>query len=302
MIPADVPVSFHQEYSKNYQAITKGTNRLFLFAADHKIEHLDKDFYGPHIDAAAHHPEHIFRIASKGRIGALATQLGLIARYGNQYSNIQYIAKLNSKTNIIPTKDLDPLSKQLWSIAQVIRLKQQTGLSICGIGLTVYIGSKYESIMLEQAAQAVFEAHQQGLIAIVWMYPRGNYVLDERSEEILAGATGIANCLGADFAKINSPTAPDNYTSAQLLKRSVEAAGNTKIICAGGEAHASEQLLKELYKQLTVAGTAGAGIGRSIYQHSLKDAIILTNALHSIIYDNTSIEVALKLLHTTVSL
>jgi fructose-bisphosphate aldolase / 6-deoxy-5-ketofructose 1-phosphate synthase len=294
MIPADVPLSAHQEYTKNYQILTKGADRLLLFAADHKIEHLDKDFYGPSINTAAHHPEHIFHIASKGYIGALATQLGLIARYGNNYPNVHYIAKLNSKTNIIPTKAHDPLSKQLWTIEQVMALKQQTGLSICGIGLTVYIGSTYESIMLEQAAQTLFEAHQHGLITILWMYPRGIFVADERSADLIAGAAGIANCLGADFAKINQPTATDKDTSTQLLKRAVEAAGNTKIICAGGEAYAPQKLLQELHEQLTIAGTAGAGIGRNIYQHSLKDAIALTHALYSIIYHNAPIESALQ--------
>jgi fructose-bisphosphate aldolase / 6-deoxy-5-ketofructose 1-phosphate synthase len=297
-IPADVPVSMHKEYSKNYHALTHGTERVLLFAADHKIEHLDKDFYGPHIDPSAHNPEHIFKIASEGRIGALATQLGLIARYGKQYPAVHFIAKLNSKTNIIPIAHKDPLSKQLWNVEDVISLKKQMGLSICGIGLTVYLGSEYEGIMLSQAAQAVFEAHQHGLITILWMYPRGSNVLDDKSGDIIAGAAGVAPCLGSDFAKINPPHPTEKHSSIELLKRAVEAAGNTKIICAGGEAHSPQVLFQEIYDQLTIGGTAGAGIGRNIYQHSLKEAVAMTRALAALIYDKASVQDALQYLST----
>ncbi len=101
-IPADVPVHAHDEFRKNYTLLTRDTGNLFLFSADHKIEHLDTDFHGPNVDPAAHDPHHLFSLASKGDIGGMATQLGLIARYGNQYPDITYVAKLNSKTNLIP--------------------------------------------------------------------------------------------------------------------------------------------------------------------------------------------------------
>ncbi len=284
LIPADIPLSQRGEFCKNYTAITFGTNRLFLFAADHKIEHLDADFCGPDIDPAAHDPEHIFKIAATARIGALATQLGLIARFGSQYSHINYIAKLNSKTNLLPSSQKDPLSRQLWSIEDVVTFKEQSKLSICGIGLTIYLGSEYEDLMLSQAAEAVFNAHQHGLIAILWIYPRGKAIKDETDGALLAGATGVATCLGADFVKIHPPTPTSTATSAELLRLAVQAAGNTRVICAGGKMCGSEKLLKEVRDQLTIGKTAGAAIGRNIYQHSLEDAVTLANALSSLIY------------------
>ena len=102
LIPADVPPYKRHEFRTNYLTLTKGTERLFLFAADHKIEHLDKDFYGPSIDPAAHDPKHLFSIAQQPWIGGFATQLGLAARYGHQHPGIQYLIKLNSKTNLVP--------------------------------------------------------------------------------------------------------------------------------------------------------------------------------------------------------
>ena len=283
-IPADVPLNVHAEFRENYLALTHGKGRLFIFAADHKIEHLDADFFGPGIDPAAHDPEHIFKIASSAPIGGLATQLGLIARFGPAYPSINYIAKLNSKTNLLPASYKDPVSRQLWSIDDVVSFKKQSRLSICAIGLTAYIGSAYEDIMLAQAAEAVYKAHQHGLVAILWIYPRGKAIKNETDALLLAGATGVAACLGADFVKIHPPTPTDAQSSAQLLKLAVQAAGNTKVVCAGGKQHSAEKLLQDVRDQLTIGGSSGAAIGRNIYQRSLEDAVKLANELSSLIY------------------
>lgn len=100
VIPADIPQNKQTLFVKNYNAITRGTGRLFLFSCDHKIEHLNNDFYGPSIHPQALHPEHLFRIAKGGDIGAMATHLGLLARYGNQYPDCNYIIKLNGTVHL----------------------------------------------------------------------------------------------------------------------------------------------------------------------------------------------------------
>src|SRR5437899_991202 len=91
-LPADVPRNMQDVYRDNYTAITRGTNHLFLFSCDHKIEHLNHDFYGTHVHPDAMHPAHMFDIAAQGSVGALATHMGLIARYGARYNKqINYI-------------------------------------------------------------------------------------------------------------------------------------------------------------------------------------------------------------------
>jgi fructose-bisphosphate aldolase / 6-deoxy-5-ketofructose 1-phosphate synthase len=82
VIPLDVPLGMQETYRANLRKITHGTGRLMLMAGDQKVEHLNEDFYGPHIAPDDADPEHLFRIASRARIGVLAIQLGLIARYG----------------------------------------------------------------------------------------------------------------------------------------------------------------------------------------------------------------------------
>lgn len=297
-IPLDVKSEKHQEYLDNYKKITKNTHRLLLFSCDQKIEHLNDDFYGPGIDKEALLPDHLFQIASQGKIGAIATQLGLIARYAHNYPQVNYIIKLNSKTNIIPTEKEDPISNLLWQINDVLELKNNSGLNICGIGYTIYLGSKYENIMLAQAAQAIYHAHQNGLIAIIWIYPRGQHIINPNDAKYITGAAGIANALGADFVKINVQNSQDNPEIFDILKIASKAAGNTKIITAGGKSIDQEDFLKETFDQLTKGEIAGRAIGRNIFQKSLVEAVALTNALSSIIYDLSDLNTAFNKLKT----
>jgi DhnA family fructose-bisphosphate aldolase class Ia len=283
-IPKDVPLELHQEFLKNYTILTKGTGKLFLFSADHKIEHLDNDFTGPQIPPEVHNPQHLFEIAKHAPIGAMATQLGLIARYGSYYPTIPYVIKLNSKSSLIPLEEKDPFSRVLWSVQDVIHFRRSSQLIIPAIGITVYLGSLYEDIMLEQAAQAVFQAHQMGLIAIIWMYPRGKNISDETDPKLLAGAVGVAACLGADFVKIHTPKYSQQATRSDLLKNIVEAAGTTKVITAGGSLRDHEELITILKEDITLAGISGAAIGRSIFQHTLKEALGVCHALAQCIY------------------
>jgi len=89
IVPLDVPTAVRENYIKNYLAITMRSGRLMLFAGDQKVEHLNNDFYGEGIHPDDGDPEHLFRIASQANIGVFATQLGLIARYGNSYADVQ---------------------------------------------------------------------------------------------------------------------------------------------------------------------------------------------------------------------
>ncbi|MBN1549045.1 hypothetical protein JW872_00045 [Candidatus Babeliales bacterium] len=270
-IPADVPQGAHAQYCKNYQAITYENGRLFLFAADQKIEHLNSDFAGKTIPKSVNNPKHLFEIAQQGSIGAFATHLGLIARYGPDYSDINYIVKLNGKTNIVPTTQRDPLSTQLWSVDDVITFQKSSGLKVRGIGYTVYLGSEYESVMLTQAAQTIISAHRHGLVAILWVYPRGKAVKEDRSDALISGATGVAAALGADFVKINPPR-----SGHKALKTAVHAAGMTKVICTGGHKIPTRSFLKQLNEQLTKGNTFGCAVGRNIFSHELPRAIDIT--------------------------
>jgi len=294
VVPLDVPKTARESYMKNYLTITRESNRLMLFAGDQKVEHLNADFYGKGIHPDDSDPEHLFRIASHANIGVFATQLGLIARYGMDYPEIPYLVKLNSKTNLVKTSQSDPLSNQWIDVKQVADFQQQSGLKILAVGYTIYLGSQFEAQMLRQAAQLVFHAHQYGLITILWIYPRGKAVVEEKDPHLIAGATGVAACIGSDFVKINYPQ-KEGLESKEIFKEAVLAAGRTKVVCAGGSSVEVKSFLQRLHDQIFISGASGNATGRNIHQKSLEEAVRMCNAIYAITVEGKTVEEALKI-------
>lgn len=292
-VPVDVPRDARETYIDNYMAATRGTGRLMLFACDQKVEHLNGDFYGEGIDPSDLDPEHLFKIGSEGVCGVLAGQRGLIARYAADYPEVNYLVKMNSKTNLVKTAQDDPYSPQLHDLQAVLAMRGE-GVNIVGLGYTLYLGSEYESTMLAEAGQLIAEAHEAGLIVVLWIYPRGKAVADEKAPALIAGAAGVALCLGADFVKVNPPKATDEATSAESLKIAATAAGRTGLVCAGGSTVDAQTFLTQLHDQIHIGGACGNATGRNIHQRSLDEAVRLTKAISAITLADYDVDRALK--------
>jgi fructose-bisphosphate aldolase/6-deoxy-5-ketofructose 1-phosphate synthase len=294
IVPLDVPKAMRETYVKNYMEITKGSGRLMLFAGDQKVEHLNDDFFGAGVPEDDADPEHLFRIAAQAKIGVFATQLGLIARYGMDYRDVPYLVKVNSKTNLVETAQADPFSNLWYDVDQVAEFKENSGLNILGVGYTIYLGSEFEAEMLVQAAQIIYDAHQHGMLSVLWIYPRGAAVKEEKDPHLIAGATGVGACLGTDFVKVNYPK-KEGAKSAEIFKEAVKAAGRTKVVCAGGASDEAEAFLKKLYDQIHISGAEGNATGRNIHQKSLDEAVRMCNAVYAITVEDSSVEDALKI-------
>lgn len=294
-VPADVMPDMRDTYIENYMKATRGTGRLMLFACDQKIEHLNKDFYGEGIDPADMNPDHFFKIGSQGVCGVLAGQRGLVAQYAADYPDINYLIKMNSKTNLVGVKQDDPYSPQLTDIDAVLAMRD-AGVNIVGLGYTIYLGSEYESTMMAEAGELIAQAHAEGLIVVLWIYPRGKAVTAEKDPDLIAGAAGVACCLGADFVKVNppKPEGDDKRTPAEALHVASEAAGRTGLVCAGGSTVDAKTFLNQLYDQIHVGGACGNATGRNIHQRSLDEAVRLTKAISAITLADYSVDQALE--------
>jgi fructose-bisphosphate aldolase/6-deoxy-5-ketofructose 1-phosphate synthase len=285
-VPADVPKgSIINEYGRNYDNITLGSGRLMLFAGDQKIEHLNQDFYGEGIAEDDNEPEHLFKIANTAEIGVFAPQLGLISMFGRDYPDVPYLVKTAQK---------DPHSSQLIDVEQVKKFKNNSGLDILGIGYTIYLDSEFEPIMLREAAQDVYKAHQHDLISVLWSYPRDKAVKDEKYPDFIAGATGVAATLGSDFGKVNAPK-KEGIHSAEISNQSVKAAGKTKVICSGGSRTEPKVFLQSLGAQIYITGASGNATGRNIHQKSYDEAVRITNAIATITIYDKSVEEAYEI-------
>ncbi|MHB1566203.1 MAG: aldolase [Acidiferrobacter sp.] len=295
IIPLGMPPDSRRRFEENYELATQQKGRLVLMAGDQKVEHLNDDFTGPHVAADDAGPEHFFQIASTAPIGCLATQLGLISRYGMDYREIPYLIKLNSKTPLVRSAQRDPLSQQWQSMEQVADFIRYSALRVVGVGYTIYPGSEYEAAMLTEASRLIVDAHQHGLLAVIWAYPRGRAVGgNEQDPHLIAGVAGLAACLGADFVKINPPVNAQGEMVADLLKEAVAAAGRTQVICAGGKETSAVEFLQRVYDQIHRGGTAGCATGRNLHQRPYEEAVRLCQALHAIVVENKGVDEAVQ--------
>ncbi len=289
-VPLTVPPGKKKQYLKNFRTVTRGSGRMMMFAGDQKVEHLNNDFVGKNIPTEVADPEHYFKIASKAHIGVFATQVGMISKYGQDYPHIPYLIKINSKTNLMTEKYQDPFSNRWLKMNSIKEFKKQSGLNIVGVGYTVYLGSSFEADMFGQAARIIYKAHKEGMITVIWMYPRGKAIKDKDEKNnihLLAGAAGVGLTLGADFVKINYPYDLKNKKrTAEKFQEVVTAAGRSRIICVGGRKKSPKKYLQSLHNQINISGTRGNATGRNIYQKPLDEAIRMTNAISAVsLYD-----------------
>jgi fructose-bisphosphate aldolase/6-deoxy-5-ketofructose 1-phosphate synthase len=298
-VPLTVPPGKKAQYLKNYRTATRGTGRMMMFAGDQKVEHLNNDFVGKGIPAEVADPEHYFKIASQAHIGVFATQVGMIAKYGRDYPDIPYLIKINSKTNLMTEKYQDPFSNRWLRMNSVQEFKKQSGLNIVGVGYTVYLGSSFEADMFGQASRIIYKAHKEGMLAVIWMYPRGRAVKDKDENtniHLLAGAAGVGLTLGTDFVKIQYPyTLANKKRTAEKYREVVTAAGRSGVICVGGGRKDPKKYLQLLHDQINISGTKGNATGRNIYQRALDEAIRMANAISAVSLYNHSAEDAYKI-------
>ncbi len=308
-VPANVPEAVRATYLRNMQRLTHGTGRIMLFAGDQKVEHLNEDFYpfkaDEQIAPEDNDPRHLFNIAQGAgtSIGCLATQYGMVSLYGPEFPEVPYVVKINSKSHLVGVSQADPLSTAWVTVEQVVRLREMSGLNIAGVGYTIYLGSEFENVMLAEAGRLVADAHAVGLPVIFWIYPRGKSLIrkdgdktvnQEKHPKTITGAAGVGAALGADFVKVNPPDAVDGKSSEQWLRVATEAAGEVRVICAGGSSKAADAFLRELHAQLHVGGTAGNATGRNIHQRPLDEAVRFCHAIAALTYGNRDADFAYR--------
>ncbi|MCK5062432.1 MAG: aldolase [Candidatus Aenigmarchaeota archaeon] len=295
LVPCDVPQNMVDTYIENFLGMTHNTGKLMLFAGDQRIEHAkgNKDFCGDGIAPEDNDPEHLFRIAKDGEIGVFAAQPGLITRYAMDYKEVPYLVKMNSKTNFVKTEQDDPYSSLLIDIDDIVELKNNAGLNIPAVGYTVYLGSEYEDQMITESSNIIRGAHKNGMLAVLWIYPRGAAVTkdDEKDPHSIAGAAGYGASVGADFVKLNYPS----DSNPKLFKEVAGAAGRTGVVFAGGSSTDPKEFLERLYDQIYVSEAIGNATGRNLHQKPLDEAIMMCDAISAITLYGQDVNTAMEI-------
>jgi fructose-bisphosphate aldolase, class I len=237
-----------------------------ILAYDQGLEHgPSSDFDNRNVD-----PQFIVDIASKGGFNGLALQKGVAERYYD--GKVPLIVKVNGKSALSKG---EPIAKQNCSVEYAISLGAKA------IGYTIYLGSGYEYEMFAEFGRIQEEAHEKGLAAITWVYPRGAAVANDTSKEIVAYAARTALELGADAAKIK-------YTGdTQSFQWAVKAAGKVKVFMSGGPKAATDDAFLAQVRGAIDAGATGIAVGRNIWQHP--EPIKMSELLKQVVFDNLQV-------------
>jgi len=245
-------------------------NRAVLLAYDQGLEHGPTDFNERNFD-----PEFIMRLAVEGKFNGIIFQKGLAEKYYD--GRVPLILKVNGRTNLSKG---EPVARQNCTV------KHAAELGAKAVGYTIYPGSAYENIMLEEFGRIQEEAHRLNMAAIAWVYPRGEVIKNDLTPEIIAYAARVGLEAGADAVKIKYPGNVDAF------KWAVKCAGKAKVFMSGGPKTQTEaEFLKQVRGALD-AGATGLAVGRNVWQSS--DPLQMARALRALVIDDRSLEQAVR--------
>src|SRR6266566_4575789 len=217
-----------------------------LLAYDQGFEHgPSTDFNEKNID-----PNYVLDIAVKGQFTGVVLHKGIAEKYYN--SKIPLIIKLNGKTSLPKG---EPISSQVCSVEEAISLGAK------GVGYTIYLGSANENIMLQEFGEIQEDAHEEGVPAIAWIYPRGEAV--------------------------------KNDTAPEIVSYAVKAAGLAKVFMSGGPKAPTDETFLNQVKGAIDAGATGLAVGRNVWQHT--DPLKMSSALREIIFNGKEVDRALQM-------
>jgi len=279
IIPRTVPARYHQEFVERLSRIAPYHGKALIFAADHKLEQ------GLTLD-----PTHFFAIAEQSKL-VLASHLGLISRY-LAGETTGAIIKLSAKTPTQKLRNAEPNSIQITSIEEVVTFNKNNHNKVLGVGITIYLGSEKEEIMLANAARAITQAHEHGFPVVLWSYVRGSAIAPEKASSYLPLTASVGASLGADFVKLQLPQG-DLSHKVQLLEETKVAAGNVQLLFAGGEPLNAHELLRTTNYLVHQLGWAGGAIGRNIFGHPTNYACLLAQTVTKLMASEIDLDDAL---------
>jgi len=235
--------------------------RSMLLAYDQGLEHgPSKDFNERNVD-----PSFIMETAVKGGFNGVVFQKGIAERFYT--GKVPLIVKVNGKTSL---PQGEPISKQVCSVEQAVSLGAKA------VGYTIYLGSGLEADMLKEFGRIQEEAHEKGVAAIAWIYPRGAAVQNDTSKEIVSYAARTGLELGADAVKIK-------YTGdSTTFSWAVKSAAGVKVFMSGGPKAPTDEAFLQQVKGVIDAGATGVAVGRNVWQN--QDPLAMAAKLHRTIF------------------
>jgi class I fructose-bisphosphate aldolase len=283
-----------------------GTGYVSILPVDQGIEHSAGASFAP--NPAYFDPENIVKLGLEGGCNAVASTLGVLGSVARKYAHkIPFVLKFNHNEFLSFPNSFDQIA--------FASVKQAFDMGCIGVGATIYFGSPESKRQIQEITRAFQEAHELGMLTILWCYLRNSaFKTSEKDYHVAADLTGQGNHLGvtigADIIKqklplnnggykaLSSKENPYGKTSDKIynelssdhpidLTRYQVAncyMGRCGLINSGGEAKGSSDLKEAVETAIINKRAGGMGLisGRKAFQKPLKDGIAILNAIQDV--------------------
>lgn len=282
-----------------------GTGYVSILPVDQGIEHSAGASFAP--NPAYFDPKNIVELAMEGGCNAVASTLGCLASVARQYAHkIPFVVKLNHNDALVY-----PTSYDQTLFGQV---KQAHAMGAIAIGATIYFGSENSRRQLQEISAAFEQAHELGLMTILWTYVRnGAFKQNGVDYHVSADLTGQANHLGvtikADIIKqkmaeniggfnaVNvGKTHPKVYSELSsdhpidLVRYQVANCymGRIGLINSGGAACGENDMAQAVRTAVINKRAGGMGLisGRKAFQRPMREGVELLNTIQDVYLSN----------------
>lgn len=296
---------------RNYQTILNsgrlgGTGYVSILPVDQGIEHSAGASFAP--NPAFFDPENVVRLAIEGGCNAVASTIGGLGAVARRYAHkIPFIVKLNHNELLTYPNKFDQV--MFGSVRQAFEM------GAVAVGATIYFGSDESTRQLQEVSEAFQEAHELGMVTILWCYTR-NEAFKQKDVDYHAAAdlTGQANHIGvtieADIIKQKIAETNGGFNALKFGKTHKKVysdltpgdhpielcryqlancyMGRMGLINSGGAS--GENDFAEAVRTAVInkrAGGMGLISGRKAFQRPMSDGVRLLNTIQDVYLDDS---------------
>lgn len=228
---------------------------------------------------------------------------GSLASVSRRYAHrIPFVVKLNHNDGLIyPTR----YDQTLFG-----KVKQAYDMGAAAIGATVYFGSEESRHQIQEISEVFDQAHQLGMVTILWTYLRNSaFAADGKDFHLAADLTGQANHLGvtikADIIKQKMAENNGGYNAVKVGKTHPKVysdltsdhpidlvryqvancyMGRIGLINSGGAATGEGDMADAVRTAVINKRVGGMGLisGRKAFQRPMQEGVKLLNAIQDV--------------------
>lgn len=291
---------------RNYQSILDhgrlgGSGYISILPVDQGIEHSASASFAK--NPIYFDPKNIVELAIEGGCSAVCSTLGSLASVSRRYAHrIPFVVKLNHNDGLIyPTR----YDQTLFG-----KVKQAYDMGAAAIGATVYFGSEESRRQIQEISEVFDQAHQLGMVTILWTYLRNSaFAADGKDFHLAADLTGQANHLGvtikADIIKQKMAENNGGYNAVKVGKTHPKVysdltsdhpidlvryqvancyMGRIGLINSGGAATGEGDMADAVRTAVINKRAGGMGLisGRKAFQRPMQEGVKLLNAIQDV--------------------